>query len=412
MNGRQWLSLLFRLLIAIVASSVTSSATSRAFAQAGSVTSLGVRSLDGEDQLERKISQALRTAIKGIESFRLSDREVSLAQMSLAHGCEDVDGPCLKDISETLSAERLIYGNIVRSGDKVRITLFNFSAVSGQVEGTAERTVTATQLVEPGLAEIMSALVQKLAGKRGGIGALRITGNRPGASVVLDGKQAGKLNDSGELLIPQVSEGAHAVSVVTSDGRDRRELSADVRADTTTTVRALLTPPLPAVSDMSEEESFAREPVETEKPKRNWRKIAGWTSVAVATGFAAATIYSWVRIENIKNSEELDNYRLQFAKPGMPGGTDDACAEAIDRTLANKMPPNLQEVILEEPARELCLEAQKLEKLQWVFLSGTIAFGGLGTWLLITAPKQPKTTLSLSPSFGPMSASLQANLRF
>jgi len=43
-----------------------------------------------------------------------------------------------------------------------------------------------------------------------------------------------------------------------------------------------------------------------------------------------------------------------------------------------------------------------------------VVFGGIGTWLLITAPKEPKTktTLSISPSFGPMRASLQATLRF
>lgn len=413
MNGRQWLSLLFRLLIAIVASSVTSVAASRAFAQAGAVTSLGVRSLDGESQLERKVSQALRTALKNSDSFRLSDRDVSLAQMSLAHGCEEVDAPCLKDIAETLTVDRLIYGSMVRSGDKVRISLFNFSASAGQVEATAERTVQIAQLVDPTLAELMTALSDKLAGKHSdAVGTLRVTGNRPGSSVAVDGKPAGKLNASGELVLPQVSEGTHSVSVVTSDGRDRRELSADVRADTTTTVRALLTPPLPAIDNEAlNERNMASEP-EPQQPRRNWRKIVGWTSVALATGFAAATIYSWVRIGNIADSEALDAYRQQYAKPGQPGGTDDACREALNRTLVMQKPGNVMAPILEEPARDLCSEAQTLEKLQWVFLSGTVVFGGLGTWLLITAPKEPSTTLSIRPSFSPMTASLKASLSF
>lgn len=410
MNGRQRLSLLCRLLIAIVASCVTS----RALAQSDSVTSLGVRSLDGDDQLERKLSLALRSAAKSIDSFRVSDRDVSLAQMSLAHGCEEVNAPCLKDIAATLSADWLLYGSLVRSGDKMRISLFSFYALSGQVDGNAERTVAMEQLVEPTLGELMTALVQKLAGKRSNaVGALRITGNRPGASVAVDDAPAGQLDSSGELIIPQMSEGTHAVSVVTSDGRDRRVLMVEVRADTTTTLRALLTPPLPAASgSLGDDESSAGDSATPETPKRPWKKIAGWTSVALATGLAAATVYTWVRIGNIADSNALDAYRKQFPAGNALGGTNDACQEAIDRTLVKRNPGNVQSAILEEPAHDLCTEAQTLEKLQWVFLSGTVVFGGLGTWLLITAPKEPKTTLSISPSFGPMSASLQANLRF
>jgi hypothetical protein len=383
-------------------------------AQGSAVTVLGVRSLDGEDQLERRVSQALRNSARSIDSFKVSEREMSLAQMSLAHGCEDVDAHCLSEIASTLSADRLLYGNLVHSGDKVRITLFNFNAANGQIESSAERSVLASQLVEPALGQIMTALVQRLAGKGGnGLGTLRVTGNRPGAKVAVDGKPAGELDASGELVISQVGEGAHAVSVATSDGRDRRELSVEVRADTTTTLRALLTPPLPQVTEVPPEEQAgpAQAP---EDDKRRLKRILGWTSVGVAAGFAAATIYSWVKMLKISKDEDLNAYSELFGKPGEPGGTSDACTQAENGVVASRpMPPTtLEQVSLEKSAAKQCEQADKLEKLQYVFLGGTLVFAGVGTWLLVSSRKSTETSLSLTPSFAPQQASLRASLRF
>jgi hypothetical protein len=381
-------------------------------ADSAAVTVLGVRSLDGEDQLERRISQALRSSARSVEGYKVSDREVSLAQMSLAHGCEDVDAACLGQIASTLSADRLLYGNLVHSGDKVRITLFNFNAGSGLIESSAERSVLAAQLAEPTLGPIMTALVQRLAGKGShGFGTLRVTGNRPGAEVAVDGKPAGKLDASGELVLTQVAEGPHAVSVVTVDGRDRRELSVDVRADTTTTLKALLTPALPPVTQAAADDEEAP----TAGPstdKRQLKRILGWSSVGVAAGFAAATIYSWVKMLRISKNDDLADYSELFPKPGEPGGTSDACKQATDGFYAGMPGVTPDRVRLEQSAAEQCTQADKLEKLQYVFLGGTLVFAGVGTWLLVSTRKSAETSLSLSPSFAPQQASLRASLRF
>jgi hypothetical protein len=391
-------------------------------ADSSSVTVLGVRSLDGEDQLERRVSHALRVSAKSIESYRVSDREVSLAQMSLAHGCEDVDTPCLVEIASTLSADRLLYGNLVRAGDKVRITLFNFNADTRQIESSAERTVSAAQLSDAAIGPVMLALVQRLAGKGGAAtGTLRVTGNRPGAEVAVDGKPAGQLNKQGELMIAQISEGPHAVSVVTSDGRDRRELSVDVRADTTTTLRALLTPALPEVSEQPASDEPPRD-AHKDEHRRRVRRIVGWSSVGVAAGFAAATIFSWVRLLKISNDSTLDAYSMLYAKPGQPGGTSDACREAENGHFA-QMPGSDESVLaLESDAKDLCSQADKLEKLQYVFLGSTLAFAGIGTWLLVssrakhgsaaTASFTRPQSVSVTPGFAPHQATLQAALRF
>lgn len=408
MRGRFWLSFVLSWAIAIVASSVR--------ADSAAVTVLGVRSLDGDDQLERKISHALRNSARGIEGYRVSDREVSLAQMSLAHGCEDVDLPCLKDIAATLSADRLIYGNLVRSGDKVRISLFNFDASSGQVDGSAERTVAGAQLSEPMLSEIMLDLAQRTAGKRGSsTGTLRITGNRPGAAVSVDGKLAGSLDERGELVLEGVREGAHTVLVATGDGRDRRELSVDVRPDTTTNLRALLTPPLPSeVEPTPEEAKPEAKPIdETVRKQRIYRGL-GYASVGVAVGFAAATIYSWVRIGNIQDDPKLEAYAMEFPKTG-PGSTNDVCSKAIKQELTTVYENTMyaeEKAAIEAPATELCKEADKLEKLQYVFIGGTVAFAGVGTWLLWEGYRARPRSVSLQPNVSLRSAGLRATLRF
>jgi hypothetical protein len=413
MNGRPWrwlLALSSLALGVIFGSSFASPFAATARAESASVTVLGVRSLDGEDQLERRVSHAVRNSVRDIEGYRVSDREVSLAQLSLAHGCEDVDVACLKDIAATLSADRLIYGNIVRSGDKVRITLFNFDARSGQIDASAERTVTANSLMtDSTLSEIVVGLTQRLAGKRGtATGTLRITGNRPGAAVSLDGKPAGALGPEGELVITQVPDGQHTILVESSDGRDRRELAVEVRPDTTTTLRALLTQTLPAISAAQVAESESPAPEDKGAKKKYLRRVLGWTSVGIAAGFAIATIYSWVRIENIGDEAVLARYANYYEK----GSTTDACKQANEGVVAARPDSTDMQKADEQEAKDLCNEADKLEKLQWVFAGGTLAFAGVGTWLLWSGYKKEPATLSVRPRFGVQSASLHATLRF
>jgi TolB-like protein len=407
--------------VAIFGTPLASPFATKARADGASVTVLGVRSLDGEDQLERRVSHSLRNSARGIEGYRVSDREVSLAQMSLAHGCEDVDIACLKDVAATLAADRLIYGNLVRSGDKVRVTLFNFDARSGQIDASAERTVLAAQLIDNSLNEIVLGLTQRLAGKRGNaVGTLRITGNRPGATVALDGKPSGALGPDGELTLAQVPEGPHTVLVETSDGRDRRELSVEVRADTTTSLRALLTQPLPAASAAPESGPVAAPPTAEDKQARNkyLKRVFGWTSVGIAAGFAIATIYTWVRIGNISEDKDLLRYANYYPKKGA-GSTKDACKQATHGELAEKkispttgQPVTSQQLTDEATSSDLCKEADRLEGLQWVFVGGTVAFAGVGTWLLWSGYREQPVTVSLRPRFGFQAASLDATLRF
>jgi hypothetical protein len=140
--------------------------------------------------------------------------------------------------------------------------------------------------------------------------------------------------------------------------------------------------------------------------------VLGWTSAGVAAGFAIATIYSWVRIGNISEDKELLRYAGYFPEKG-PGSTKNACKEAKDGHFANGgAGSNAQKLADEQASSDLCKEAEKLETLQWVFLGGTLAFAGVGTWLLWSGYRKEPVALSLRPRFGYQAASLQATLRF
>jgi hypothetical protein len=375
-----------------------------------SVVVLGVRSLDGDDDLAHDISLALRTQAQKMSGWSVSQRDVSLAQMSLAHGCEEPDARCMADIAGTLEVDRLIYGTVLKTGEEVQLSLFNFDAVTGQVESSFSQKVQAAELADPALSATMTTLLKRLAGEKVA-GMLRVTSDTPGAKVTLDGNAAGSLDVRGELLLTEVAAGTHALLVEAASGR--KELSVDVSEGNTQTVRVALRTPLllKQPGPVAEEHPDQPEPV---APKRSWRRIGGWSSIGLAGGLALATVITWVRIDGINNEHDLKAYRAEFPPPDKEGGASDVCKEADHGTLANNHPGDADKAALESSARDLCHRAHTLEVLQYVFLGGAGAAGAVGAYLLLSTPKakKPPTTLSFSPSVGQNSGSLAARIRF
>jgi hypothetical protein len=369
-----------------------------------SVVVLGVRSLDGDDDLARQVSAALRDAARKIEGYQVSDRDVSLAQMSLAHGCDEPDARCMADISSTLKADRLIYGTTARVGNDVQVALFSFDSVSGQVEASVEQKLSADKLSGSALGPTARQLVERLAGKHE-VGTLRILADSPSAEVSLDGQLVGELNSRGELLLSEVNTGKHVVTV-----RDRiqdrvRDVPVMVGADATATLRIVLKPPtVPLVEDVE----VAPGPVAespTEPQPSSLKRIIGWTSIGIAVGLTAATIYSWVRIGHINDDPNLTEYRSKW-----PSNVSDVCVQAEHGRLVQTM-DSAHNRGLESSARSLCNEADTLQVLQYVFLGGALAFGGVGTYLLLTDPKRTKK-VSFRPTFRHGLTMMRASVRF
>lgn len=387
------------------------------------VVVLGVRSLDGDDALAHRTSLALRAAAKHVSAWKVSSRDVSLAQMSLAHGCVELDARCLANIAGTLEVDRLIYGTMSHAGNEVQISLFNFDAVTGQVESSVNHKAHADEFAEPVLATHMTTLIKRLAGDKVP-SMLRVVGDAPDAEVLLDGKPAGKLDPGGELLIAEVSPGSHELVVKTPDAQER--LTIEVAEATTATANVRLHEPAPVVvapvpvpppvAKAPEEPALEQEPqttvveapeVESPEDKKRRRRIIGWSSVGLSGAFAVATVVSWVRLDRINDDPSLQSYRRLYPPAGEEGGTSDVCREAGRGTKQN----DPRYAALERTAYDLCQRADVLEILQYVFLGSAILSGGVGTYLLLTEPRGTRQ-VSVLPRFGQSRASLDASFRF
>lgn len=403
MNG--WLKMLGWTLKVVLLSAIGLGFFSAQIARAdSSVVVLGVRSLDGDDELARQVSQSLREGAKQVTAWKISDRDVSLAQMSLAHGCDEPDARCMADIAGTLEVDRLIYGTMVRNEQNLDIALFNFDAVTGQVESSISAKVPAESLTGVSLKATTASLAKRLAGIEV-TGALRVRGGAAGAQVSIDGKEVGNLDARGELLLAGVAVGTHQLKI--EKGEAKSEQSIEIKeAETTTAQMTLAAATLPD-EDVEDEAPAPRDDGAPSESNPRLRRILGWSAVGLAGAFAVATTYTWVRIDKINSDSDLAEYRDQF-----PPATSDVCTEADNNTLAiTKRNPALTD--LEGNARSLCNEADTLEVLQYVFLGGAIAAGGVGAYLLLTSkdPK-PSQALTLQPRFAQGRTQISATLRF
>lgn len=375
---------------------------------ATAVSVLGVRSLDGEDALARKVSQALRTAVREHSEFQVSDRDVSLAQLALAHGCDEPDPSCLGSIAETLAADRLIYGSMERSGSDLRLALFSFDSTYGKVDGKLERRIPSAELGDGRLAGTLSELVKQLLTARSA-GTVAVVGDQPGASVRLDGTSAGSLDARGELVLEAVPAGEHTLLVSAEDGTER-ELPVQVRAGVRITVRVVLSQATASseapVSDPEYAPQSERIDTSEAQPGRG-RRIAAWGTAGLAAGLLGGAIYSWVAIGNINGDADMRRYRAQF-----DSNVGNVCDAADDWQLTLTKGGAFGQ--LEAKARSNCRRASRLEAAQWVLLGGAVISAGVSTYLFLTLPKKSalRDQVRIEPRFGRGLGYVSASVRF
>ena len=70
------------------------------------VVVLGMRSVEGDDDVANDVTEQLRGAARAVQGWTVSSAAVSMAQMSLAHGCDEIDAACLTEIAKGLKADR------------------------------------------------------------------------------------------------------------------------------------------------------------------------------------------------------------------------------------------------------------------------------------------------------------------
>lgn len=338
---------------------------------------LGIRSVEGDDEFTRNLTGALRNAASQVQGWNVSDREVTLTQMALAHGCDEPDPTCLAAIAESLEAGRIIYGDVRRTSSAepfdFAVAIHNFDTASGEIEHSVADTIPGIRQDIDDLRDPARRWVAALSGAPR-TGTLTVSVNAPGAEVFVDDESVGTTNDQGHLQVDGVEAGTRSVRVVAPGHSSfRGSVSVEAYGD------AMLEAELEAGAGGEE---F---PVNL---------VVGIGLLVVAAAFAGGWAYSGARLLDIDGSAQWDEIRSRYGL-----GTQNLCATS---TLPD--------------ATELCSESSNLEVLQFVFGALTLAAAGAGGYFLVTAllggDPEEEQAVQLVPSVGPDHAYLGLQVRF
>lgn len=385
------------------------SIASPAFAETTAVI-LGVRSVEGDDDVAHDITQALRVAAASKSGWSLSESEVSMAQMMLANGCEEVDAACLSQIAKGLAVARLVYGTVRRNSAQAEydydLTVSLFDAERSTIARTLNQTIPRAQAGFRSMGDRAEHIILQLSSV-GREGVIVVAANVPAAAVRLDDEPVGETSE-GLLRLEGVSPGEHRV-----------EIQASGYAPHTT--RVTLAPGGEA-SVQAELAAVATEApagrVDTGAPSGGGDlEWLGWTLVGVGAASLVGMGASALVVNGVQDDPLFVKYKTRIAADNARAGfqaVKDVCVEA-DRGL----PHGLEASEVEEVA-SMCSRADTFEVLEWVFLGTAIVAGGAGAYILVTSEpgsdageaRARAPALSLRPIFDGQTAAVNASLRF
>jgi TolB-like protein len=389
-------------------------ATPLARAEDTSVVVLGLRSLEGDDEFANSMTDALRTAARSVRGWRVLERAVSMAQMTLAHNCDDINAGCLSEIARGLQADRVVFGTVRRTAGRskfdyeVTASLFNnstHSTVGTETQTVARNDAKHTRM----LASQAQFIMSHLAASDASSGRLTVEVNVLSAEVHMDGQLIGQTQD-GKLHMDTLSPGEHTLEV-TAPGHDAHKEIVHVGGGDQSTVVVTL-------SRAHHESDVATSPDSVPldalpAPERSSLAWLGYTLIGVGAASAIGWGASMYMIEfqynrDLTYQEYKNNYKFM---------SGDAC----DRALSGQDAGGALTAGELADFQGRCRSGRTFQTLQWVFLGAAVVTAGLGAYVLISelghgdgaqAARKPTRRLTFDPHFDRRSVALQATLRF
>ena len=340
--------------LSVLCAALSASLAAPVAAQDVTAMVLGIRSVEGDDDFARNLTGSLRHAASQVPGWSVSDAEVSLSQMSLAHGCDEPDAACMAEIAGDLDSQRIIYGTVRRTGAgeeySFALTLYLFNAESGQIEQSLTDTIPRIHSDIDDLRPYARRYITQLADLQQ-VGRIRVE-TTAGATVSVDGEVAGTADATGIFVAQEVPVGRRTVEV-SAEGRQGFRASVTVVADQEAEVAATLD----EVVDTSGGGSLP------------W---AGLATLGGSAVFAILTIWTWAKINGLSDDADYDTYRRL-----VPVGNN-VCSD-ISAGTTYGAPDDVF-----RGAGNVCDQADTLEILQYVFLGAAVAAGAVGTWLVLS----------------------------
>ena len=263
------------------------------FAQKESVAILGIRSLEGDDEMASDLTSSLRRAGRNVSEWRVLPTKVALAQMLLVSGCETPDAPCLKEIAANLSADQVVFGTLQREEQEgfFTLALARYSRAENAIEARISQTVDRSKMTPAQLSKLSKSLIRKMS-QASSLGDVLLTAE-PGSSVSIDGDYVGDVGSDGQLMVRQLEEGEHTMNIKQPDG---------------TTSEGTFMVMGGATTDVSESEFALSGGAETSETNSSgsldWRMPTGIGLAAVGLVGIVLGIYSSTRVLDYRNQEE------------------------------------------------------------------------------------------------------------
>ena len=392
--------------------------SSQALAQDATTVVLGLRSVEGDDEFANAMTDALRTAARRVSGWKVADRAVSMSQMSLAHGCDDIDAPCLSEIAKGLQADRLLFGTVRRTAAAAKgkydyeLSVSIFNASTRAIGLTDTSIVPRAEAKAKRLNTRAEPVIAKLSAADTGSGILSVQVNVANAEVKLDGTVVGQIRDH-SLLLEGLKEGEHALEI-TALGHLAHTQQILVASGQRTEIKVSLEQVPEPTDEGAPAAALAANPEDEEEGSGGSIKWLGYTLI----GVGAAALAGWgVSMYMVKQTNE--NEAFVAYKDAFPQTTDDVCefAEAGNTAGGKISAAQLSEVQSE------CKKGQTYNMLQWVFLGAGVLSASIGTFILVSESGSPdhddeqakavkRPVFTMTPELSPTSFALRTKLRF
>ena len=375
---------------------------------------LGLRSIEGDDETANALTDRLRTAAGSVEGWAVSPAAVSMAQMSLAHGCEEIDASCLDEIAEGLKTDVVIYGTLRRNSARENydfaLNVSLYDARAGVIAKIVDDTVPREEAGAAAHARAQK-LLSRLASTSHG-GTIAIQANTLDAEVRVNGQQVGHTRD-GALRLGGLQPGQYRIEIV-KDGYVPHVSTVTVAEGVETSIAAVL-------STRDGRGGVEIDAYEEETKRGHRLGWLGWTLIGVSAVSLVGMGLSMAVINDIDDDPGKTAYSDAVAR-GNDVALDMNQPEQVIDDVCVAARRGLDYTLEEGSARDVadkCDTAETMQVLQYVFLGTAVAAGATGLALVLTEDDSPEDrgrargrTLALRPHFGTDGGGVSATLRF
>jgi PEGA domain len=314
------------------------------------------------------VTEALRQRVTSSPGFRLVPGK-DLVEVKLVFSCPDEAPPCMTQAAQSIGSAKIIFGTVQPVGtDAFIVTLKLLDADKGVVESWISEQITKSQAAPVGLRAPVQKWFATLTGQSQP-GTIKVAGGVIGASVWLDGIQAGLLGSDG-LTLAGIAAGPHQVTV-SKTGYEKWERTVTLASGASEKIpvqlKAIRVEAAPDTSEAVKPSApLDTEPVSAAEPFNQGSRIGAWAFLGLGLVSVGLGAYSSYKVNSINS--DLDKYRRYQC----PGSTAVTCS-ADGKTNLGALKQQEMDYVNSQKS-----SGDNFTKLQWVGY-------GVGGALLVTS---------------------------